>query len=385
MTGKPRLYFDHAATSWPKSPKVLSAMNSYLGECGAAAGRGAYTSAQRAGTIIDDLRAHIAKQIEAESRQCISLHSSGTAALNAAIHGIVGPDDHIVSTAAEHNSVLRPLEFLRTRQKVDVTIVPCNASGWVDPEQLLDAVRSDTRLVAMTHVSNVTGTIQAVSEVGSRLKSTDTLLLVDAAQSFGYLPISVRQMGIDLLAFPGHKGGGGPMGTGALYATTSIHDYLEPYIQGGTGYQSDSLVMPNDYPSKLEAGNLNVVGYAGWLAALDENDSHSLDERYARLKHLDDDLRSRFAQIRGVRVIGDLPALPVVSLVIDNITPVEAAVILDSHYGIEARAGLHCAALIHSYLNTQPSGTLRLSASLATTESDVEAVVAAVSEIVSEF
>ncbi len=378
-----RIYFDNAATSWPKSARVLAAMNAYMTDCGAAAGRGSYRSAQRAGEIIDEVRASIATSIGAESRYCISLHSSGTAALNAAIHGFVRSGDHIVTTAAEHNSVLRPLEFLRKQKQIELTIVPCDDTGLVQTEHVLAAIRPGTRLVAMTHASNVTGAIQPIGEVGGRLRNTDTVLLCDAAQTLGYLPIDVRQLGVDMLASPGHKGAGGPLGTAALYVASSLHDKIVSTIQGGTGFDSDSLDMPDQYPAKLEAGNLNVLGFAGWLAAMEvigTDQGAELD----RLLVVGNKLRQGFANIAGVRVCGREQSLPVVSIVFEKLAPLDAATILDSDYGIETRAGLHCAGLIHGYLGTQDHGTLRISAGNTTTDEDIEAVIQAISEIAAE-
>ena len=388
MAGTRRIYFDNAATSWPKAARVLEAMNAYMADCGAAAGRGSYRSAQRAGEIIDEVRAGIAASIGAESRHCVSLHSSGTTALNAAIHGLVHPGDHVVTTAAEHNSVLRPLEFLRKHKQIELTIVPCDDTGLVQAAHVLDAVRPGTRLVAMTHASNVTGAIQPIGEVGKQLQNSDTILLCDAAQTLGYLPIDVRQLGIDILASPGHKGAGGPLGTAALYVDASLHDSIVPTIQGGTGFDSDSLDMPNQYPAKLEAGNLNVLGFAGWLAAMEaaaaDNKTGSAEPELDRLLFVGNKLRQRFAKIAGVRVYGFEQSLPVVSISIEHLSPLDVSTILDSDYGIETRAGLHCAALIHEHLGTQSHGTLRISAGSTTTDADIEAVVHAISEIAAE-
>ncbi len=383
MNGNRRIYFDNAATSWPKADRVQSAIHAYLQDCGAAAGRGSYRSAHRAGEIIDELRLRLARVMDAESRQCISLHSSGTAALNAAIHGLISPGDHVVTTAIEHNSVLRPLEFLRKRFQVDVTVVPCDAMGYVAASDVLAAVRPSTRLVAMSHASNVTGAMQPIGTIGEELRDTDTLLLCDAAQSFGYTPISVRKMGIDVLAIPGHKGGGGPLGTGALYVESSIQDELVSAVQGGTGFDSDSLDMPNEYPAKVEAGNLNVLGFAGWLAATNMNAGDD-ESRLHRMRSIGKRLRDGFASVSRVRVIGHEDGLPVVSIVFDDLAPIDAAAILDSDYGIETRAGLHCAALIHEYLGTQGEGTLRISASAHTSDHDIETVISAISEIAAE-
>ena len=274
-----RIYLDHAATSWPKAEAVLVAMDRFMRECGAAAGRGGYRSAVAADQLISSVRRAIATRIGAGSSECISFHANGTAALNAAIYGIVRPRDHVVVSAAEHNSVLRPLHHLAATQGLRLTIVPTDSDGLVDANALIAAVESNTRLVALTHASNVTGTIQPIGQVGELLRDSPAWFLCDAAQTFGTIPISVQELGVDLLAAPGHKSSGGPLGTALLYATPKLHEEIVPMLRGGTGSQSESLEMPQTMPSKLEAGNLNVPAIAGWAAALDSWQSAELTQR----------------------------------------------------------------------------------------------------------
>lgn len=405
MTETPRIYLDHAATSWPKPAGVLESVDRFARVCGAAAGRGSYRSAVDAGHVIESLRRRLAETLSAESTRCISFHPSGTSALNAAIHGVVRDRDHVVTTEAEHNSVLRPLRFLQQHRGVEVTVVPVDANGRVNPDELIDAVRDETRLVAVTHASNVTGAIQPIHVIGQRLRHHPAAVLCDAAQTFGYLPIDVRTMGIDLLATPGHKGGRGPMGTGLLYVAEPWHREIRPFIQGGTGSESESLEMPDAMPSKLEPGIVNVAALAGWLAATEpetgqsppEPNATESDRAWARLAGLGHELRSRLAQLSGTRVIGPnesgsnevVPrgddgrsAVPIVSLTFDAVSPADVASILDVEFGIEVRAGLHCAGLLHPRLGTPREGTLRISAGHPTTSAEVDAVVDAIGEIV---
>ena len=385
MNGTRRIYLDHAATSWPKSDRVVAAMMAYIQDCGAAAGRGSYMSAHRAGEILYEMRSKLAYFLGAESRQCISLHGNCTLAINAALHGLLRPGDHVVTTAAEHNSVLRPLEFAKQHRGVDVTVVACNESGQVTASDVLAAVRPTTRMVAICHASNVTGVMQPISELGEELRDTPTLLLCDAAQTFGYVPISVRKLGVDILAIPGHKGGGGPLGTGALYLEGALQEEIVAHIQGGTGFLSESLEMPQDYPAKLEAGNANVPGFAGWLAAMTEWNDDRQTTTEAHMRALSKSLRDSLRSVPRLRVVGsDDESLPVVSVTLEDLAPVDVSTILDSDYGIETRAGIHCAALVHEHLGTSGEGTLRISAGLSTTEDDIDAVVNALSEITAE-
>ena len=374
-----RIYLDQAATSWPKSDDTLAAMDRYARQCGAAAGRGNYRSATHADAIIAATRREIARQIHAPSGQCISLHSSGTAALNAAIHGLLREGDHVVTTAAEHNSVLRPLHHLQQHAGVDLTIVDCDDVGRVSAERVLAAVVDRTRLVAVTHASNVTGVIQPIDVIAERLRSHHALLLCDAAQTFGYLPIDVSKTAVDLLAAPGHKGSGGPLGTGFLYAHPQCQPLIRATIQGGTGSDSESLEMPFDYPAKLEAGNLNVPALAGWKAALESEPSIASVSKHCR--QIAGRLHDRLGRIEGLRVYGEPGDLPVVSVTAADLSPADLAAILDAEYGIETRAGLHCAGLIHQAVGSSPLGTLRISAGAPTTIAEVDAVVDALAEV----
>lgn len=379
-----RIYFDHAATSWPKSPAVIAAMHDYASDVGAAGGRGQYRSAARAGVWIADARRNLARLIGATSANDISLHSSGTTALNAAILGSVRPGDHVVTTAAEHNSVLRPLHHLRRQHDVRVTFVDCDSAGQIDAGAVLSEVEPSTRLVAMTSASNVTGAMQPIEDVGRDLKAgyPHVAFLVDAAQTAGVVPIDVERNGIDLLAVPGHKSIGGPLGTGVLYVAEPWHDQIRPCLFGGTGSMSESLEMPSAMPGKLEAGNLNVPAIAGLAIAAEE--ARSDETRASRSARVAHSLHARLRSIAGVHVIGRPDTLPLVSLTMDHWTPSDVAAVLDAEFRIEVRSGLHCAAAIHDHLKTSPHGTVRVSGSAETTSDQIDALGMALEALLSE-
>ena len=375
-----RIYLDHAATSWPK-PTATEAMRSFSMECGAAAGRGAYRSAQKATGIVENMRATIAKNINADSANCISFHANGTAALNAAILGLLDPGDHVVTTAADHNSVLRPLHHLEASGKISLTVVPCDAGGMVLTSDIGEAIRPETSLVAVTHASNVTGAVEPLDEIGELLSAHPAMLLCDAAQTFGYTPIDVKSMNVDLLAAPGHKGSLGPLGSAFLYANEPAAQKIRPTIFGGTGSRSESLEMPDSYPAKLEAGNVNVPALAGWLAAMEQinwTDGWQEGDEFSSRLH------SELSQLPGVQIFGAPSVLPVVSLSIKGLSPIDVAAILDSEFNIETRAGLHCAGLIHKFLGSEGEGTLRISAGHSTTHQEIDHVCDAISAIASE-
>ena len=378
-----KLYFDHAATGWPKDESVYRAVETQMRNIGVSAGRGAYARSVVGGRVLDDCRTRAAQLLHSDPAGHWILSHSGTAALNQAIHGILRAGDHVVTTAADHNSVLRPIEWLRERGLITATIVPCNSKGCVDPDDVLDAVRAETRMIAMTHASNVTGAINSVEEIGCRIASSRNpacLLLCDAAQTAGLLPIHIQDAQIDLLAAPGHKGLGGPLGTGLLYVGPRASSQIEPLMQGGTGSQSDSLAMPSQLPGRLESGNQNVPALAGLAAGLSIALKTDLDKVYRqnlqRVVRLVDTLgeQTRFQ-------VHSAGQLPIVSLTDHELDPFELSSILDGEFNIETRAGLHCAPLIHGVLGTLPQGTLRISFCHQTSDEDFNTLMRALMEI----
>jgi selenocysteine lyase/cysteine desulfurase len=363
-------------------------MERFSRQCGAAAGRGSYQSARDASVVVDTARRRLAQWIGADSPQGVSIQPSCTTALNIAIHGLLRPGDHVVTTAAEHNAVLRPLRHSQQYRGIDLTVVPCDRNGRVSAERVLEAVTPGTKMVAVAHASNVTGVVQPIAIVGEALRDHPAALLCDAAQTFGHLPIDVAQLGVDLLAAPGHKGSGGPLGTACLFVSEAWREDIMPLIQGGTGSQSESLEMPAAMPEKLESGILNVPALAGWLECLGEESIRRTEVRCQRGADIRGRLCEELANIDGVRVLGGAedsaaaePDLPLVSVLIDGVTPSDAASILDLEFGIEVRSGLHCAAEIHRYLGTEAGGTVRISGGHSTRDDEIDAVIDAVSQV----
>ena len=263
-----RIYLDNAATSWPKPPDVPRAVEEYLSRCGAPAGRGSSREAQRIGRQLAAVREELRRRIGAASAGEILFTFNGTDALNLALQGLLRPGDHVVTTDIEHNSVLRPLRVLREQRGVQVRYVPCDGRGWVDPEALRHALQGSTRLVVLSHASNVTGCVQDAAAVGAICRDHGATLLVDAAQTAGLWPIDVRAIGCDLLAASGHKGLLGPLGTGFLYMRSARQTEIMPLRFGGTGTDSHDDRQPASGVERFESGNLNVPGLIGLQAAL---------------------------------------------------------------------------------------------------------------------
>jgi cysteine desulfurase / selenocysteine lyase len=394
MSPQRRNYLDNAATSWPKPDAVYTAMDQFAREIGAAAGRGSYQAATAAGDVVAACRLQLMSLVNARDAKDVAFFSNGTTALNAAIFGVVQPGDHVVSSAIEHNSVLRPLQSLSERGIIRLTVIDCDAEGQVDIDQLLDAIEDQTLLVALAHASNVTGAVQNVHAIGQRLANHRALFLCDASQTLGYLPIDKQGMGIDLLASAGHKGSLGPLGTGMLVVSAKAASQLRPTVFGGTGSISESLQMPTRLPEMLEAGNLNVPAIAGWNAGLQY--LRSLDTQEAEMQRLAlcRRLCEQFADLDGgFAVCGR--ELPLASLVFDRLDPMMVATLLDSEFSIEVRSGLHCAALVHRPIqerhgqrvgkHSEYQGTLRLSAGHFTQLEQIDAAAAAVHDLVAEL
>lgn len=259
-----RIYLDNAATSFPKPAAVYDAVDDYNRHSGVAVGRGAYQEALRVQGIVDRCRKRAAELFAAESFDRIVFTFNGTDSLNLALHGLLEAGDHVVTSMVEHNSVLRPLRELNRRLGVETTYVPADATGRVDPADIQAALRPNTKLVAMIHASNVTGTLQPIAEVGEIARRIGALVLVDAAQSAGHLPIKLKDLPIDLLACPGHKGLLGPLGTGVLYVRRGVEERLRSLRQGGTGSNSEDDRQPEMLPDKYESATTTRRDCADW-------------------------------------------------------------------------------------------------------------------------
>lgn len=378
-----RIYLDNAATSFPKPEPVIAAVVDYMTQCGVAAGRGSSRRATELDGRIAACRGTLARMWNAESAREILFTLNGTDSLNLAIHGVLRPGDHIVTTELEHNSVLRPLRMWEAERGVAVTLVPPEPNGRVNPQHVAAAVQKNTRLVAITHASNVTGVVQPIEEIGEAIRSrSDVLYLVDAAQSAGHRPIDVQQSRIDLLCCSGHKGLLGPLGTGVVYLRASRVPEVRSWRQGGTGSQSESLDQPTAAPDKYESGNPNAAGIVGLAAAVDWIQSQRIESLSQRAEDLATMLYQGLMANPRVRIVSPDPArtsnVGVISFVLDGVDPRVAATLLDSHFGIEVRAGLHCAPLIHRSLGTLDSGgTIRASVGPFTQDADIDALLAA--------
>ena len=382
----PRIYLDNAATSWPKPEGVLAAMDRYQRELGVAAGRGATRAASEVDAVIARCRLRAAQLLGVESPERVIFTFNGTDSLNLALHGVLRPGDQVIASTLEHNSVLRPLSELRQRIGIETTFIAPEANGRVDPAKFRDALRPNTRLIALLHASNVTGVVQPIEDVGQIARQAGALMLVDAAQSAGHLPISFRDLPIDLLACPGHKGLLGPLGTGLLCLRPGVEQHLMSLRQGGTGSRSEEDHQPDHLPDKYESGNHNVPGLFGLEAALTWLQSHGIETVRRHEQMLRRQLIEQLTSLPSVHLFaadesGD-HSVGVLSLTLAGFDPQDAAAILDETFDIQTRAGLHCAPGAHRSLGTLSSGgTLRVSVGPSTTTEEIERFAAAMREL----
>jgi len=376
------IYLDNAATSWPKPEAVYHAVDRFMREIGATPGRGGHRREEEAMRIASEAREALACLFNAPDPQGVAFAMNTTQAINMALKGLLHPGDHVVTSSIEHNAVWRPLKALE-RQGVQVTAVPCAPDGTLDASSVEAALRPETRLVTMVHGSNVLGTILPIGEIGQICRDRGVLFLVDAAQTAGAYPIDVEGMGIDLLAFAGHKGTYGPHGTGGLVIRPGIA--LETWVEGGAGVESASETMPEDFPARLEAGTQNATGIAGLLAGvrfvLEQGVECIRAHEMERTALLVDELRT----VPALTILGpdDLAQrTAVVSVTVEGYMAEQLATVLDQVFDVATRAGLHCAPQAHQTAGTLNCGALRFSPGYFTTAEDVRHAVDALREIV---
>ncbi len=379
------MYLDNAATSFPKPEKVYEAVLHAMRDVGASPGRGGYRRSLEAGRMLFEAREAVADFFAiADSSRIIFTHNA-TGALNLALKGTLAAGDHVVTTSMEHNSLLRPLYALRDHG-IELSIVSAGSDGVVSVEDIRSAVRANTRMIAVSHVSNVCGAIQPIEPLSTLCRDIGALFLLDAAQSAGYLPIDVERLSIDLLAVPGHKGLLGPSGTGILYAAPHVH--LKPVIQGGTGSHSTAENQPCIVPDGFEAGTHNLPGVAGLRAGIEVIRERGLLTIHRHEYALLDQAEQALKKISGITICG--PSEPaercsVLSFTASGVDSALLAAELDHGFDIAVRAGLHCAPLAHRTLGTFPGGTVRLSPGWSTTSEEIaffsDAVVQCIGKI----
>lgn len=377
------IYLDNAATSFPKPEGVYQALDRFARHDLANPGRAGHKMALAAERALDDGRHLLNQFFHGEGPERFVFTLNCTDALNMAFKGILADGDHVITTDLEHNSVSRPLRKMELDGRITLTRLKADGGGTIDPDTIRQAITPKTRLVALTHASNVLGTVQPIAEVGQLVRERDLLFLVDAAQTAGVVPIDVQAMKIDLLAFPGHKSLLGPTGTGALYVGTRVQ--VRAWREGGTGGDSSNETQPRQLPYFLEGGTPNVLGVAGLSAGIKYVQETGLDRILAHEVALVERLWRRLDEIGRFEVYGHRdPARRVgtISFHSEALPAAEIGGILDQAFDVAVRPGLHCAPYIHRSLGTFPEGTVRVSPGPFNSEADIDHLSQALAEMV---
>ena len=377
------IYFDNAATTLRKPDCVIQAVVQAMQSFGNS-GRGGHGGALSASRIIYDARAALAQLFGAESPERIAFTANSTQALNTAIKGVLDPGDHVITTALEHNSVLRPLYELEDGG-VELTILPADSLGNIRYEDFEQEIRPNTKAIVTTHGSNLTGNLLDIAKIGAIARGHGLIYIVDASQTAGVFHIDVQKMGIDILCFTGHKGLLGPQGTGGMYVREGLE--IRPLLSGGSGVQTYLRSHPPQMPTALEAGTLNGHGIAGLGAAV----RHLLDIGLDTVREKERALMTAFYQevirIPGIKVYGDFTSMDrcaIVSLNVRDYDSGEVSDALSEQYGIATRPGAHCAPLMHRALGTVGQGAVRFSFSHYNTEEEIKIAVSALRELAQE-
>ena len=374
------IYLDSSATSFLKPPQVAEAVFRSFNTIGNA-GRGAHAPTLNASRLIYDTREKLAALFGTPDPSRIAFTCNATEALNIAIHGAIHPGEHVITTACEHNSVLRPL-YLKEKEGTELTIIPADIKGRIRYDLLESSVKSNTSAIVLTHASNLSGNVTDLAFVSNFAKKHGLLLIVDASQTAGSLPINVVKMGIDILCFTGHKGLFGPQGTGGLYVREGLT--LSPLKSGGSGIHSFDRQHPTDMPTALEAGTLNGHGIAGLNAGLDYILSTGVKNIHAKGISLARRFVNGISDISDLKLYGDIDAplrTPIISLNIGNMSSASVSDILWEDYEICVRAGAHCAPLMHKTFGTEKQGAVRFSFSCFNTEAEIDTAIQAMHEI----
>ena len=368
------IYLDNAATSFPKPSKVYEEVLNCMKNYCANPGRGSHNMAIKSSLKIMECRDLIGRLFNIKNPLNIAFTNNATEALNIAIKGVIKKGDHVISTTIEHNSVLRPLKSM-SRKGVDITIVQCDKGGFINPIDIKDEIKANTKAIIINHASNVLGSVQDINGIGKIAKKHGILFIVDASQSAGCISIDVERDNVDLLAFPGHKGLFGPQGTGGLYVKEGIE--LRSFKEGGTGSNSNSMDQPYELPDRFESGTLNTPGIAGLCEGLKFIKKIGIENIYKEEMELMDQLIRELKKLDFINIYGSTSLENRLSVLSINIEGIDSSIVGEELNAakIAVRTGYHCAALIHQSIGTDYMGTVRISPGCFNTSKDIEELI----------
>lgn len=375
------IYLDNAATSFPKPNRVYDGVIDCIKNYGANPGRGTYDMSIISSEKVMETREEISNLFNINNPLNIIFTSNATEALNIGIKGILKPNDHVITTAIEHNSVLRPLHSL-SKSGVELSIVGVDKYGYADTKNIEEEIKTNTKLIIINHASNVLGTIQNINKIGKLAHSKGINFMVDASQSAGIIPIDVNKSYIDLLAFPGHKSLYGIQGIGALYIREGLQ--LENFIEGGTGSESHFMIQPEFMPDKFESGTLNTPGIVGLCEGIKFIKSLGLENIKKHEDELTTYLLEELEKLSYIKIYGNNSTLNRTAVVSFNVDSVDASIVGEklNKDGIAVRTGYHCAPLIHDIIGTKFAGTVRVSFGYFNTFSDIDQLIKSLIKLV---
>lgn len=376
------VYLDNSSTSFPKPKIVADSIYNYLTNIGGNPGRSNHESALKSNRILYSARENIANFFNYDKIENVIFTSGITASLNILLNGIIAPGDHVITSSMEHNSVIRPLQNLKESRNVEIEIVQGDIDGIIDASKISKSIKSNTKLVIITHASNVTGSIQPLKEIGQICKDKNIFFIIDSAQSAGVLEIDFKALNLNALAFTGHKSLLGPQGIGGFIIDDKLNKICNPFILGGTGSLSHSLYQPDYLPDKFESGTLNIPGILGLSQSINFIESEGLSTIYEHNSHLRQLLIDGILNIKNYNIHGSIDnATSCISITNSKLDVNELSFILDSDFNISNRSGLHCAPLAHKTINTYPEGTVRLSIGYFNTEDEIKYTIDSLNKI----
>ena len=383
-----KVYLDNGSTSFPKPKIVADSIYNYLTNIGGNPGRANHLNALESNRYLYMAREEICNFFNYDKIENVIFTSNITASLNILLNGVIKPGDHVITSSMEHNSVIRPLYNLKQLLNIDLDIVNANSIGIIDVNEIKKRIKTNTKLVVLTHASNVTGSIQPIKEIGDLCKANDIFFILDSAQSAGVLDINFKELSLSALAFTGHKSLLGPQGIGGFIIDDKLNEICTPYVLGGTGSLSHSLTQPDFLPDKFESGTLNIPGIIGLYEAIKFINSVGLNTIYEHNSYLREYLISEILNIPNYKISGALDkenGTSCVSITHSKLDISELSYILDSDFNISNRSGLHCAPLAHKTIGTYPNGTVRPSLGYFNTLDEIKYTIDCLNKINSTY
>lgn len=383
-----KVYLDNGSTSFPKPKIVADSIYNYLTSIGGNPGRANHSNALESNRYLYMAREEICNFFNYDKIENVIFTSNITSSLNLLLNGVIKPGDHVITSSMEHNSVIRPLYNLKQLLNIDLDIVNANSIGIIDVNEIKKRIKSNTKLIVITHASNVTGSIQPIKEIGTLCKANNIFFILDSAQSAGVLDINFKELSLNALAFTGHKSLLGPQGIGGFIIDDKLNKICNPLVLGGTGSLSHSLIQPDFLPDKFESGTLNIPGIIGLYEAIKFINSEGLNTIYEHNSFLREYLISEILNIPNYTISGALDkknGTSCVSITHSKLDISELSYILDSDFNISNRSGLHCAPLAHKTIGTYPNGTVRLSLGYFNTLDEIKYTIDCLNKINSTY